>query len=144
MSAELVDFVEAGEFESEGNIVTLQAYEAVFQVNLISGSVRFTPLLCHGCAKGARKWTNLCLVAAGPGWSNTSLNQRDLEVLSKLHAIATESLPKDRESMVAKAVSAVSGCRQFKAAPFKLQVPDPIEDLLDALIDSTNPRSMLQ
>lgn len=143
MSPELIDTVQASGFENEGTIVTIQAYDAVFQVNLISGSVRFSPFLCHGCSKGSRKWTNLCLVAAGPGWSNTSMNQRDLEILSKIHAIASESLPKDRDCIVSKAVSAVEGCRHFKAAPLKLPVPDPIEEILDMLIDSTSPRPMV-
>ncbi len=137
LSTELVESVKAGGFDTEGSIATLQAYDAIFQVNLISGATRFIPSLCHGCLKGSRKWTNLCLVAAGPGWSNTSLSQRELEVLSKIHAIANEILPPERECIVQKIVNDAGGCRQFKAAPVKLSFSDPVEELLDELVEAT-------
>ncbi len=138
LSPELLDYVKAGGFDVEGSSVTLQAYQAVFQVNLLSGAVRFSPLLCHECSKGSRKWTSLCLVAAGPGWSNTALNQRELEVLAKIHAIANETLPAERDCMVQEAVAGVSSCRHFKAAPVKPRVSDPVEIILDELVESVS------
>jgi hypothetical protein len=139
LSQDLIDSVSDGGFDVEGSSITLHAYEAVFQVNLLSGAVRFTPRICHDCEKGARKWTNLCLVAAGPGWSNLSLNQRELEVLSKIHAIANELLPAERECIVQKVVKDTSKCRHFKEAPLKPDLSDPVEEVLDWLVETATP-----
>ncbi|MFX1475555.1 MAG: hypothetical protein ACFFCO_08805 [Promethearchaeota archaeon] len=136
VSPELIDAISESGFDVVGSSITLHAYQAVFQVNLLSGAVRFTPRICHECLKGARKWTNLCLVAAGPGWSNTSLNQRELEVLSKIHAIVNELLPAERECIVQKIVEETSQCHHFKEAPVTSPVSDPVDEVLDLLVES--------
>jgi len=128
--------------ESEGfsiveGIVTLHAYDSIFQVNVINGTVRFEPLRCFYCMKGFRKWRNLCLVAASRGWSNVPLTQRELEVLAKLHAIAAEMLPPEPERNIRESVQQARKCTGYDPMPLQSEQEDPVSALIDDLIDYT-------
>ena len=132
----LLECLESGGFKVTDGLVTLYAYDAIFQVNVVTGAVRFEPLRCFSCARGFRRWRSLCLVAVSRGWSSVALSQRELEVLAKVYAIASESLPPGPEGQVVELVRRAWSCSNYDPMPQPGEI-DSVSLLMDELLGHT-------
>jgi len=77
--------------------VNILRENALFSVNLINANVKIYPLICDECKKDCKEERDICIVLSTKGWSTfSSLNQKDLLILSKIYALANlpyEELP---------------------------------------------------
>jgi hypothetical protein len=67
-----------------------------FTINLIDGSVIYTPIICLKCAKreGCKYYRRtLCMVPLSEGWTNSNLSKIDLLILAKIFTICNNMLP---------------------------------------------------
>ena len=85
-----------------------------FLIDLVDGSVNFTPLVCikcneqKSCKYSLRK---ICIVEHSEGWANFTFSRIDMLILSKIFAILYNQLP----SHVIKQIRSLSDCFSKKS-----------------------------
>ncbi len=106
-----------------------------FIVNLVNGTINFTPIICikcnnqQNCKYILRK---ICIVEESEGWANFAFSKIDLLILSKIFAILYNQLP----THVMKQIKSQSDCYNKK-----LKVEMLENNIIRELNDCTFPQA---
>jgi len=106
-----------------------------FFINLIDGTVKFSPLCCLKCSdksscQGIRR--KLCIIGDSDGWANFTFSKMDMLVLAKIFAIYYDLLP----THIEKQIKERSNCLNEESRNLRLRqgiVGDNINNLDNAL-----------
>ncbi len=83
-------------FKLDKKIAIISKSVGDFYVNLLDGTVKFSPLSCLKCSNLTscqRTQRKLCIIGDTEGWSNFPFSKMDMLVLSKVIAIYFDLLP---------------------------------------------------
>jgi len=89
------------------DFVKILTSEALFEINLLNGTVSVFPLKCNQCQticeKKNRAPKRLCIIEASRGWSS-ELDAESLLILSKIYALLHNKLPKHVQKQIKKII----------------------------------------
>lgn len=81
-----------------------------FAVDIKTGAVSLSPLLCNHCSRDCKRNSHICIVSVDEGWSSEEIGNRALLVIAKIWALANSELP----DHVQKQIRMSSQCKNYK------------------------------
>ena len=73
--------------------VIIEHPEGQFMIDLTTATVRLTLAMCAVCEAPCKEVRSICIVSDGLGWSNCTLTERQMEILSKVMVLSQSPLP---------------------------------------------------
>ncbi len=103
------DFVEQTRAKVKKDKILFFINEGEIEINIKSGKVEFSPLICSICRENCIRKSNLCIVGITQGWSTKELGERALLTLAKIEALLKREIPEHVERQIKYA----SSCSSF-------------------------------
>jgi len=107
---ELRSFCRSLDVPVERDVAIMKTRQGRVRVNLRSGRVRFTPVICEHCENSCVRDVGICIVSVDSGWTNSSLRPSALLIMSKIHAFATDRVPPEVMAQIHRALT----CRKWQ------------------------------